>query len=335
MATLPVAAVRKQIESGTPDSVYLLVGEDEIEKSAVAAEFAEIVDEGLRAFNVERIHAGEWTTGDKLSDGVAGVIAAARTLPMMAPRRVVIVLQAEALLTPRRDSEAAARALEDLEAFVQNPPAEAVLVLASSALDGRLRIAKTLQKHATVVLCGVIEDVATAQRWIRERVAAQGMDIEAEAARIVAIRAGFPLRPDPKAPGGDVARLRREVDHLLLYALGQKRITADDARAVAGPAALQDHWGMSNAIDAGQTGEALRQLTLLLENGVKSEMILGQIRSVVARGQFPGATGGLTDAVDALFRTDVDLKRSAGDPRVLLERLVVELCGARRGVRRT
>jgi DNA polymerase III delta subunit len=32
-------------------------------------------------------------------------------------------------------------------------------------------------------------------------------------------------------------------------------------------------------------------------------------------------------AIDALFRTDVDLKSSAGDPRVLLERLVVELCG--------
>jgi hypothetical protein len=31
-------------------------------------------------------------------------------------------------------------------------------------------------------------------------------------------------------------------------------------------------------------------------------------------------------AVDALFRTDVDLKSSGGDPRVLLERLVIELC---------
>jgi DNA polymerase III delta subunit len=31
-------------------------------------------------------------------------------------------------------------------------------------------------------------------------------------------------------------------------------------------------------------------------------------------------------AVDALFRTDLDLKTSGGDPRVLLERLVIELC---------
>ena len=33
-------------------------------------------------------------------------------------------------------------------------------------------------------------------------------------------------------------------------------------------------------------------------------------------------------AIEALFRTDLDLKSSGGDPRVLLERLVVELCRA-------
>ena len=38
---------------------------------------------------------------------------------------------------------------------------------------------------------------------------------------------------------------------------------------------------------------------------------------------------GCRGAIEALFRTDLDLKRSAGDPRVLLERLVVELCGRR------
>ena len=36
-----------------------------------------------------------------------------------------------------------------------------------------------------------------------------------------------------------------------------------------------------------------------------------------------------------LFRTDLDLKRSAADARVLLERLVVELCGGRRSYGRS
>src|SRR5438552_10771412 len=110
------AAVRQQIASGSPDRVYLLQGEGEIEKSALAAEFAELVDEGLRAFNVERIHAGDFTTGDRLLDGVGSIVAAARTLPMMVPRRIVAVLQAETLLAPKRESDAATRAMDQLEA---------------------------------------------------------------------------------------------------------------------------------------------------------------------------------------------------------------------------
>src|SRR5207245_9662379 len=112
---------RQQRLSGTAESIYLTLGEDEVEKSALAAEFAELVDEGLRAFNVERIHAGDLTTGDRLADGVAGIVAAVRTLPMMVPRRIVTVLQAETLLTPKRDSEAATRALEELEAIFKQP----------------------------------------------------------------------------------------------------------------------------------------------------------------------------------------------------------------------
>ena len=53
MPSLTPAALRKQIAAGRTDSLYVLVGEDDAEKSAVAAEFAETVDEGLRAFNVE------------------------------------------------------------------------------------------------------------------------------------------------------------------------------------------------------------------------------------------------------------------------------------------
>jgi len=31
--------------------------------------------------------------------------------------------------------------------------------------------------------------------------------------------------------------------------------------------------------------------------------------------------------VDAIFRTDQAMKSSGGDPKVLLERLIVEMCG--------
>src|ERR1700754_3277481 len=67
-AMMTVAKVREQIAAGATDPIYLLQGEDDLEKSGLAAEFAEIVEDGLRAFNVERIHAGDMTTGDKIAD---------------------------------------------------------------------------------------------------------------------------------------------------------------------------------------------------------------------------------------------------------------------------
>jgi DNA polymerase-3 subunit delta len=323
LPNLTPAAVLKQIETGTPDPIYLVQGEDEIEKSALAAAFADLVEEGLQAFNVERVHAGDLTTGDKLAEGVASLIATTRTLPMMVPRRIVIVLQAETLLVPKRESEAATRAIDQLETLVKEPERQTVLVFVAASVDKRGRIYKLLQKHATIVECGVLVDQADAERWIRTRALAAGAQIDPAAARLVAQRAGT-----------DVKRLRGDLDRLLLYALGQKSITVEDVREVTGPASLQDDWAMTNAIESGQAGEALRQLALMLDAGAPPEKVLGQLGWVV-RAKFPAmAAHQLTPAVDALFRTDLDLKRSAGDPRILLERLVVELCAGKRTVRR-
>jgi maltooligosyltrehalose trehalohydrolase len=67
-----------------------------------------------------------------------------------------------------------------------------------------------------------------------------------------------------------------------------------------------------------------------------------ELRDPINRGrrefleQFPSVTdpevlAALPPAVDAIFRTDEALKSSGGDPRILLERLVVELCGPPKG----
>ena len=55
-------------------------------------------------------------------------------------------------------------------------------------------------------------------------------------------------------------------------------------------------------------------------------MILGQLGWFVRDRLSTSDPRRVPAAVDALFRTDLDLKTSRGDRRVLLERLVVELC---------
>jgi DNA polymerase-3 subunit delta len=309
------AAVRKQIAAGRPGPLYLLQGDDEVEKSTMAGAFADLVDGDLQAFNVERVHAGDMTTGDRLATGVAGLLSAARTLPMMSAWRVIVVHQAEVLLAPKRESEAALRALASLEAYIERPEPQSVMVLVGAALDKRGRLYKLLAKHATVVECGTLEDQADAERWIVARVRSAGAGIDPAGARLLALRAG----PDLK-------RLRGDVDRLLLYALGQATITVEDARQIAGAASLLDDWAMTNAIEEGRSGEALRQLALLLDAGAAPEKILGQLGWVVRAKLVGRAPKRTASAVAAVLRTDLDLKQSAGDPRMLLERLVVELC---------
>ncbi len=179
---------------------------------------------------------------------------------MMAPRRVVIVLQAQSMLVPKRESDAATRALEELEGLLKKPDPQTTLVLVAGTLDKRSRIYKLLAKQATLVECGVLESVDDAERWVANRVAGAAMKIEPAGARLMAERCGT-----------DVKRLRNDVDRLLLYALGQKTITLDDVRQIVGPAALQDDWAMANAIEAGDGKTALRQLALMLDAGAPPE----------------------------------------------------------------
>ena len=304
MGALTPAALRKQITAGQLDPVYLVLGADEYEKGELANEFEEAIEEELRPFDVERFHGGEVA--------LSAVLDAVQTLPMMAPRRIVITLRAERFLQPKRESEAATRDLEAFEAYLGKPASTATLVLVAEGLDERRRISKRLLSRATVVRCGELEDVTDAQRWIRAQTKNAGVEAEPAAVRLLA-----------GIVGPDIARLRGEVDRLLLYAAGQTRITVADVREVAGPSAAHDDWAVARAIERGSTAHALRELALVLDAGAVPYMVLGQL-AWVARTRLAGARVG--PAIEAVFRTDLALKRSAGEPRVLLERLVVTLC---------
>ena len=88
----------------------------------------------------------------------------------------------------------------------------------------------------------------------------------------------------------------------------------------------QDDWAVTTAIQKGDTAEALRQIGLVMESGGIPLKILGQLGWFVRERLSAADPRRVRPAIEALFRTDVDLKSSGGDPRVLLERLVVDLC---------
>lgn len=299
------AAVHTQIASGTIDPLYLILGDDEHEKAELAAEFEEVIEECLRAFNVERFHGGDVP--------LCAILDAARTLPMMAPRRLVVALRAERLLEPKRESEAATRDVDALLAFIQHPPSHVTLVLVAGLLDERRRVTKRLLAKATVVRCGALETVRDVQRWIRSRMKAEGRNISSDAVSVLSERVG-----------PDIVRLRDAVERLLLFAADESEISTSDVTAVVAPAVAQHDWAVARAIEHGATDVALRELGLTLESGAVPYMVLGQL-AWVARSRVPAAR--TVAAIEAVFRTDRALKQSGGEPRVLLERLVVDLCG--------
>jgi DNA polymerase-3 subunit delta len=331
------AEVRAAVARRAPAAVYLFVGDDEAEIYRLAADVAAMVEDELRAFNVERIYAGE------KGNTAAAIVEAARVMPMMADRRVVTVLRAEKLLKPKRRGPVAAETedagddsepatdLDLLGEYAQNPVVTTTLVIAAADVDRSRRVGKALYKHATVVECWGLKTeknpryldlrqvARVAEQMVRKAVSEAGQQIDPAAAKLVADRAG-----------ADIVRLRGDIERLMLYTVGKPRITVADAQEVVSAESAQDDWAVTNAIQNRNTREALRQLGLALEAGAVPYMILGQLAWFVRDKLASIDPRRIPGAVDALFRADLDLKSSAGDARVLLERLVVELCGLSR-----
>jgi DNA polymerase-3 subunit delta len=331
--TISPVALRRQVAQGTLDPVYLILGDDEAEMSGLASEISSVVEDELRAFNVERIYAS-----DK-SATPASIAEAARVFPMMSTRRIVLVLRAEKILKPKRrgksddagndDGSGAGSDPDALEAYVKSPEPLTTLVFVAADVDRTRRLYKALQKQATIVECWGLKGskdarvdlrqaARQAEQLVRHAVTAAGQQIDAAASRLVAERAGT-----------DITRLRGDLDRLLLYAAGKSRITLADAQEIVSAESAQDDWAVTSAIQRGDAVGALRHLGLSLESGAVPFMVLGQLAWFV-REKLPALDPRrVRPAIEALFRTDLDLKSSGGDPRVLLERLVVELCGAR------
>ena len=331
MPVVPASTVRRQIAQRQPDPVYLIVGDDDAEMSRLSGEISTLVEDELRAFNSERFYAGE--------RGVtpAAIVEAALTLPMMSDRRVVTVLRAEKLLKPKRRGKAAVEEapedadaetpteLDVLEAYLRDPAPQTTLVLVASDVDRTRKVYKTLQKQSAIVECWGLrvgkdgrldlrEAARTAEQMVKQAVANAGQQIDPAAARLVAERAGT-----------DIARLRGDVERLLLYTAGSPKITIGDARQIVSAETAQDDWAVTNAIQRRDAREALRQLALALDAGGVSYQILGQLAWFVREKLAATDPRRVPAAIEALFRTDLELK-SSGDARVLLERLVVQLC---------
>jgi hypothetical protein len=85
-----------------------------------------------------------------------------------------------------------------------------------------------------------------------------------------------------------------------------------------------EDFALGRAIWNNNAREALREIAAQFDAGMQPVMILGQIRAAAGRLKPDDRA---RQGLGAVFDADLAIKSSAGEPRFLLERLVIELCG--------
>ncbi len=334
MPALDLQALKQQIAERRLAPIYVFVGEDLKLIDRIVSDVEATVAEEDRAFAVERVYAGE-PGGTPLQ-----IVDSARMMPMLGDRRIVIVLRAERLLKPKRAAKAAVEDddqeeaggsgepidLGPMEDYVAAPVSSSTLIFVATEIDRTRRLTKRLvEKAAVVEFAGLSADNPMGRRdgrrsgldWLNSELARAGRAIEPEAAQLLSKRAG-----------NDITKLRGDVERLLLFAEGRKRITTDDVMEVVSESTeVDDEWAVVNAIADGDAARALSEVARRLDRGDSPHGLVGQLRWWVSSRLAEGDPSRVKAALDVLLRTDLALKSSGGDQRVLVERLVAELTG--------
>jgi DNA polymerase-3 subunit delta len=229
----------KRADKGDLLPVWLLVGEerllrdqalDTIVKNALAG--------GLSEFNLDKFTAGEAPV-DK-------VLAATRTVPMMAKKRVVVVRGID-----RWDAEGSDDPpLDRLAEYAKEPIDSTCLLLVAEKLDGRRKLVALAKKQGFIVDCATV-DGQKLPGWIKARAKAKGHTIDADVAELIA-----------EIAGPELSYLDDVLERLSLYVGPEQPITEDAVTVCVTRVRLADTWKL---VDAASTKDLGRVLALFAD----------------------------------------------------------------------
>ncbi len=219
------------IRSGKVAANYLLHSEHPVLVDRVLAALRDaVVPPAMRGFNYDVIE-GKPTA--------ARIIAAAQTLPMMAPRRLVYVRDVAALPADQAP---------ELLAYMAAPNPSTVLVMVTSKLDKRLKLYASAQKLGAL---HVLEAPRQPQAFIRAEAEGQGIRIDGRAVERLA-----------EAVGADLSRLVLVVEQLAVFA-GDRAISVEDVEALVADTRERTVFELTDAIGAADLGGALAAIASL------------------------------------------------------------------------
>jgi DNA polymerase III subunit delta len=344
VARIPIGELAARLEKGKPIPGILLLGEEAFLRDQCRAALIEhYVEEGARTWAVSRFSANRGETQSALEQ--------AQTLPMLSPRQVVFLEEAEAIegLGEKNRKETVEAMLE----YLKDPAPFTVLVVEASKLDMRMQLGKALAEVTLVVEVGSgdnpEERLGNAVVVARTLAKEHGVELEKGAAEDLA-----------EFVSGELLRLQTEMEKLATYAGTRAVIRREDISALVISEKTTTIWEVAGFLAAQQPKHALEFINRLFREGEAALLMLGGItwmyRKIIEASEVRGATNGwqaaralgmrpeqaeialqcsrkiskerLMNGLRALKEADVQLK-SGRDERIVMEFLVWELSGAR------
>jgi DNA polymerase-3 subunit delta len=278
-----------QAKKGELLPVYVVTGDEQFLRDQVVAELrAASLGRGVAAFNEDKFTAGEVD--------VHKVISAARTVPMMAPRRFVLLRGAERWDTPGADADGDKREspLDVLVDYVNAPVDSTCLVIVAAKLDGRRKLSAVAKKQGLAVICEPL-DTRALVRWVVERCKEKGNSIDRDVAELLV-----------EIGGPELSYVSDAVERLALYAGEGQPITEQAVSECIARVRTADTWALVDAVGARDLGAALRLLAEVYDPRDHGLPLLGAMAwSIRQLARFQAAVQGGATSDEAARRAGV------------------------------
>jgi len=346
MARVSTNELLARFEKGKPIPALLLLGEEAYLRDLCRTHLIEnYVPEAARTWAVSRYSADRGETQAALEQ--------AQTVPMLSRQQVVFLEETEAI--EKMGEKNRDFAVEQLDAYLENPAPFTVLVLEATVLDQRMKLGKLLTEKTLVVEVGLgerpEERQAAAVALARAIAKEQGVEFERGAAEDLA-----------EFVAADLMRLKTEIDKLATYVAEKKLIRREDVSALVVSEKTTTVWELADMLAARQSKKALEFLDRLLRDGEEPLPMLGAItwmyRKLIEASEVRGVVNGwqaaralgmraelaelalqnarkisrarLLSGLRTLQKADDRLKSGGEDARTVMEFLVTELTVLRR-----
>ncbi len=316
--------------------VYLLLGEEVLLRDEFLSRLlSTLLPSGMESLNVDTLSGSEASASD--------IIARCLTVPVLAPRRVVVLKEADRLRP---------EAWEGVLTYLDGPSPTTCLICVADKLEATDRRLQRIDRVGKVLRFipprQEEERYRWAQRWVSERAEQQGKSLDPEAQMLLLT-----------LQGPDLLSLAHEVDKLCLFVGEQQQIDLEAVEALVGQGRVHGIFALTRAVGRRDLQGALSSLRDLLERGEEPLRILGMLarqlrlllraKELVAEARQPGEisrllgvprvflseilegakiteVGRLEQGLARLLDLDRALKSSGKGQPLYLELAVIDLC---------